>query len=454
MTDYLELAQSVIQQAAQDSSAEIEVIITESRATEIRVDRGEVEKLSQSDSRGMGVRVIEAGRTGYAYTSDFSDESINKTWRMALELAAVATPDEYRTLPEPQPIPDEDLEIWDPTLMDVTTDEKIVLAKRIEQAALDYDPRVVMTNSCTYQDSISHVYLANSKGFVGEYGQTVCVGFLFGFARDEAGGMCSGIGLDVSNYFGQLDAEAIGQEAAQKAVSMLGGQPVATQTGTVILDPVVGAQIVGTLAAALTAEAWQKQRSFLLDKMGQTVANDMVTLMDNGRMKGGLGSAPFDGEGVPTSATRLIDEGVLQNLIYDNYSARKAGVKSTGNAQRSGHTSLPQLGPSNFYMQPGNVTPEEMIKGVDKGFYVLSVMQTGGIDPVTGDCSMAASGLWIENGEVTGPVNGVTIATTLNDFLQNVTQVGSDLRMVPFFGNIGVPTLRVDNVTIGGTGAS
>ncbi|MBZ0291811.1 MAG: TldD/PmbA family protein [Anaerolineae bacterium] len=454
MTNYLELAQAVVKRAAESSSAEVEVIITESRETEIRVDRGEVEKLSQSDSRGMGVRVIEAGRTGYAYTSDFSDESIEKTWRTALELAAVATPDEYRALPEPQPIPDDDLEIWDQSLVEVATDDKIALAKRIERAALNYDSRVVMTNACTYQDGISHMYLANSKGFAGQYGQTVCVGFLYAFARDEAGGMTSGIGLGASNYFSQLDADAIGEEAGRKAVSMLGGQPVATQTGTVILDPVVGAQIVGTLAAALTAEAWQKQRSFLLDKMGQTVASDMVTLMDNGRMKRGLGSAPFDGEGVPTRATRLIDEGVLQNLIYDSYSARKAGVQSTGNAQRAGHRSLPQLQPSNFYMQPGNVTPEEMIKSVDKGFYVLNVMQTGGIDPVTGDCSMAASGLWIENGEIAGPVNGVTIATTLGDFLQNVTQVGSDLRMVPFFGNIGVPTLRIDNVIIGGTNAS
>ena len=125
-------------------------------------------------------------------------------------------------------------------------------------------------------------------------------------------------------------------------------------------------------------------------------------------------------------------------------------MASTGNAQRNGHRSVPSLGPSNFYMQPGSASREEIIAGVEKGLYVLSVMQTGGIDPVTGDCSMGANGLWIENGKIVGPVGGVTIATTLNDFLMNITQVGSDLRMIPFFGNIGVPTLRVDNVTIGG----
>jgi PmbA protein len=177
----------------------------------------------------------------------------------------------------------------------------------------------------------------------------------------------------------------------------------------------------------------------------------MVTLLDNGRMPRGVSSAPFDGEGVPTKATRLIDEGVLQNLIYDSYSARKEGKQSTGNAQRQGHRSTPMLGPSNFYMQPGHLSRDEIIKGVDKGLYVISVMQTGGIDPVTGDCSMGANGLWIENGGIVGAVGGVTIATTLDGFLNNITQVGSDLRTVPFFGAIGVPTLRLDNVTIGGT---
>ncbi len=398
----------------------------------------------------MGVRIIDGGRTGYAYTSDFSDDSIEKTWRTAVELAKVATPDPYRALPDPRPIPDEDLDIWDKKLPEVTTQDKIAFLRRVEQAALDYDPRVIVTQWCTYEDTVEHVHLANSRGFAGEYGRTVVASFLIGVARGDDGVMTNAFGLGVSNFYDDLDPEAIGREAGEKSVSLLGGKPVPTQVGTVVLDPIVGGQVLTALASALSAEAWQKKRSFLLDKMGQHVGSDMVTLMDNGRLKRGLASAPFDGEGVPTSATRLIDEGVLQNLIYDSYSARKAGVASTGNAQRNGHRSVPSLGPSNFYMQPGSASREEIIAGVEKGLYVLSVMQTGGIDPVTGDCSMGANGLWIENGKIVGPVGGVTIATTLNDFLMNITQVGSDLRMIPFFGNIGVPTLRVDNVTIGG----
>jgi PmbA protein len=212
----------------------------------------------------------------------------------------------------------------------------------------------------------------------------------------------------------------------------------------------VSGQILGYLSMALTAEAMQRGRSFLVGKMGQEVGSDKVSLLDNGRLKRGLASAPFDGEGVPTSATRLIDEGILQNVIYDTYTARQDGVASTGNAQRRSHRSLPRLAPSNFYLQPGNLSPDEIVAGVDRGLYVTRIMQTGGTDPITGDCSMGASGLWIENGQLVRPVSGVTVATTLPDLLRNVVAVGSDLRVVPFFGAIGAPTIRVEGVTIGG----
>ncbi|MBN8619646.1 MAG: TldD/PmbA family protein [Anaerolineae bacterium] len=450
MTNYLELAQDVVKRAAA-SGVQAEAIITQDSETQIKVSKGEVEQLSQSSSRGLGVRVIDGGKTGYAYTSDLSEAGVESTWRTALELAAVATPDALRGLPEPHPISSEDLEIWDESLPNIPTSDKIELIKEVERGALDYDPRVILAEFCVYGDNINHVYLANSRGFAGQYGRTVTFAEVMGIARGEDGEMTNAFGLGASNFFRDLNAREIGREAGEKAVSLLGGKPVETQVGTVVLDYFVGAQILAALAQALSAESWQKKRSFLLDRMGQQVGSDMVTLMDNGRLKRGLASAPFDGEGVPTAATRLVDEGVLQNLTYDSYAAAKAGVQSTGNAARAGHRSLPGLGPSNFYMQPGNVSREEIIAGVEKGLYVISVMQTGGIDPVTGDCSMGANGLWIENGKIVGPVGGVTVATTLDGFLNNITQVGNDLRMVPFFGSIGVPTLRVDNVTIGGS---
>lgn len=446
--DYLQLAKDVVAKASA-KGVEAEALIMDELETNIQIGNGEVEKLSQSGSRGLGVRIIDGGRVGYAYTSDFSDDAIEKTWQTAIELAAISTPDEVRTLPDPQPIPDEDLEIWDASLEKVTAEQKIEFLKKVSQAAKDYDERIWIVPMCIYQDAIGKVYLANSKGFAGSYGRTMTVSFLMSIARD-GNEMAEAYGLGASNYFADLNAEEIGREAGQRAIETLHGKPVPTQNCTIVLDPLVAGELLAYLSAAMNAEAMQKGRSFLLDKLGQEVASDKVSLLDNGRMKRGLATAPFDGEGVPTSATRLIDEGIFQNVIYDSYTARKAGVKSTGNAQRGSHRELPKLGASNFYIQPGHKTQQEIIAEVENGMYITRIMQTGGIDPVSGDCSMGAYGLWIENGKLTHPVAGVTIATTLPDFLKNITEVGGDLRVVPFAGAISTPTLRVDNVTVGG----
>jgi PmbA protein len=328
-------------------------------------------------------------------------------------------------------------------------DEKVAFGLAVEKATLDTDPRVVLTNRCTYFDGVSTTYLANSRGFTGSYQKSFAASYIMAIAR-EGDQTTMAFGLGASTHLDDLDAEEIGREAGNKAVSLLGGKPVLTQEGTVVLDPIVTAELVGTLAQALTADAMQRGRSFLLGKVGQDVAADNVSLLDNGRMPRGAGSAPFDAEGVPTGATRLIDEGSLQTVIYDTYSAKKEGGQSTGNASRGSHRSAPSLSASNLYLQPGNQSPEDIIAGVDSGLYVLNTMNVGGINPVSGDYSVAASGLWIEKGELTYPVSEVTIAMPLDQLLHQVKAVGNDLRFVPFAGSIGAPTIRIDGMTIAG----
>jgi PmbA protein len=194
----------------------------------------------------------------------------------------------------------------------------------------------------------------------------------------------------------------------------------------------------------------QKGRTFLLDKMGETIASDNVSVVDNGLLPRGLGTAPFDGEGVPRRATRLIDEGILQAVLHDSYTARKGGVSSTGNATRASHRQPAVLAPSNFYLQPGKLAAEDIIANVDKGLYVLNTMSVGGINPTSGDYSAAARGIWIENGELKAPVNEVTIAAPMSKMLKNISAVGKDLRIVPTMGAIGSPTIRIDGMMIGG----
>jgi PmbA protein len=277
---------------------------------------------------------------------------------------------------------------------------------------------------------------------------------VFATARQEAAlgeaETTLGMGFGGSTHWADMNAESIGREAASIAVRLLGGKPVPTQRATVVFSPLIAAELVDALSQALTGEAMQRGRSFLVGKLGQSVAADNITLIDNGRLPRGLGSAPFDAEGVPTRASRLLDEGVLQAVVYDTYTARKDGRQSTGNARRASHRVVPSPGMTNFYLQPGNLLPEDIIAGVDNGLYVLNTMNVGGINPVSGDYSVAASGLWIENGQLTHPVNKVTIALPLGELLNQIKAIGCDLRFVPFFGAVGAPTIRVDGVVIGG----
>jgi PmbA protein len=446
--DYLQIAQDAVKQA-QAAGAEAEAYLAIGEQSNIQVDRGEVEKLSHAGSKGLGIRVIKDGQMGYAYTSDFSPDSIAQTTEAALTLAEVADSDEHRFLPNPQPLPDEDLQIYDPTIEAISMAEKVAFAKAVEAAALAADERIMMTNRATYIDSISRVYLVNSKGFASSFEHSFAGAYVMAIAQQEEE-RATAFGLGVSTRWEELDAQKIGADAGQKAARLLGGRAVPTQKATVVYDPFAAVGLIGALARALTAEAMQRHRSFLIGKMGQNVASDVVTLLDNGRLPHGLASRPFDDEGNPTTATRLIDEGVLQAVLYDTYTADKDGAQSTGNAARGSHRQPPNLAPSNFYLQPGHQTPEEIIAGVEKGLYVVDTMNTHSINPVSGDYSVSAKGFWIENGQLSSPVNEVTIALPLAELLQNVKAVGNDLTFLPFGGSIGSPTIRVDGVMIGG----
>lgn len=446
--DYLELARDMMSKASA-GGAEAEAIIIESQTTNIEVGRGQVEQLSQAVSKGLGLRVIEGGRVGYAYTSDFGPESLEETGQAAQALAQSADADQFRALPETKPVPEEELEIFDPDFEGVTTEAKVEFLLTVERTALAYDPRVVASVRCVYQDGLARVYLANSRGFSGWYQRSGGGSFIMAVARDEEG-QTMGTGFDASVFYRELDPEKIGREAGRKAVEILGGKPVETQEISVVMDPTVGAEFLAFLAQALTAEAMQRGRSFLIDKMGATIGTELVNLVDNGRLRRGLASAPFDGEGVPTTLTRLIKAGVLERVIYDTYTARKDGISSTGNAGRGSHRSLPSLGPTNFYLEPSDTPPEEIMAGVERGLYVTNTMGLAGINPVSGDYSVGASGLWIEHGQLTKPVTAVTVAATMLDMLGRLTAVGNDLRFVPMFGSVGSPTIRIDGMVVAG----
>jgi PmbA protein len=448
--DFLKLAEKVVESASR-GGAQAEAVVMHSQETMIRVHAGEVQELSRADSRGLGLRVINDGRMGFAYTSDFSESALETTLRAAVALANSADRDEFRTLPPRQDsvVSAEELKIYDGELTRRNVDEKIALALAVEKAALDYDRRIVATIRCSYHDDLSHVYLVNSEGFSGSYERTGVVAYLRAVASDEDD-QTSGTGFGWSVCYADLDAEEIGAEAARRAMQVLGGKPVSTQQSTVIMDPFVGTEFLSFLATALTAEAMQRGRSFLMGQVGEKIASEGVNLVDDGRLVGGLASAPFDGEGVSTSCTHLIAGGRLERVLYDSYTAKLDGAASTGNAQRGSYRSLPHPAPTNLYLAPTSTSVEELIGSVERGLYMTSTMNTGGINPVNGDYSVGASGLWVEKGEIVKPVTEVTVAGNMLEMLASVEGVAQDLRFVPVAASVGAPTMVVEGMTIAG----
>ncbi|HHW45006.1 MAG TPA: TldD/PmbA family protein, partial [Desulfotomaculum sp.] len=234
---------------------------------------------------------------------------------------------------------------------------------------------------------------------------------------------------------------------ARRAVRMLGARPVATRRAAVILEPYVATGFLGLLGPGLTAEAVQKNRSPFAGKVGQQVASTMVTVLDDGAMAGGIASAPFDGEGVPTGRTVLIEGGVLKGFLHNTYTAARDGVQSTGNGVRGSFKSTPEVGTTNFFIQPGTVSPEQLIRDTASGLYVTEVMGMHTANPISGDFSVGAAGILIENGQLTRPVRGVAIAGNLLELLNHVDGVAGDLT---FFGGRGSPTIRVARMSISG----
>ena len=257
----------------------------------------------------------------------------------------------------------------------------------------------------------------------------------------------TGFALDYNLKYKHLDAIKIGNLAAERAVRMLGAKPVATAKVAVVLDPYIVTGFLGLLGSALTAEAVQKGRSLFAGKTGRNVASKQITIIDDGTKPDGIASAPFDGEGVATSKTVLIQAGVLQGYLHNIYTAAKDGVTSTGNGIRSSFKSNPEVGTTNFYIEPGKIAPADLIKDITAGLYLTEVMGMHTANPISGDFSLGAAGIWIENGKLTKPVRGVAIAGNVMDLLKSVDAIGSDLQ---FYGGKGAPTLRVSQMTVSG----
>ena len=426
---------------------EAEIFLSSSSSLKIDVLDGKVESADEIRDTGCSIRVIKDKRLGFAYTSDFDETVLEETVEQALENAKSAEADEFNSLPinptTPSPI---DLDLFDPKIAKTAVKEKIGLALRIEESAYKTDPRVKKTEKANYSDSEGEIWIVNSHGLESNFKYNYCGGHADVIA-EQNGGMEAGFGIDFVKKFDDLKPENIGREAAERAAGMLGAKPVPSQKLPLVLDPFVGTQLLEVLASALSSDAVQKGRSLFADRLGNEVGSEILSVIDNGRLPKGLVSAPFDGEGVPTQETKLVENGILRNLFYNTYTANKGRTRSTGNAVRASFMAIPGIGHTNLYIAAGSQSARDLIRSVNKGLYVQRVMGIHTANPISGDFSIGAMGFLIENGERTIPVRGITIAGNLIDMLKSIEAVGSDLR---FITNVGSPTLLISGIAIGG----
>lgn len=442
-----QLAKRLVQRARRRGAQQAEALVEIGRQSSVRVRDGEIEDLTQSTSKGVGLRVLKNKRLGFAYTSDFQPASLDAFVDRALALADAAAPNPYNGLPARKdlgtPSPPEHL--FDPKVADLPADWKIKTALEVEKAGRSVDPRIATFDSVGAGDHVTETYVVSSEGASAGYSGTYVYLYAVPVASDGQQHQTA-YWSDYRRYLDDLDsAEAIGKEASRRALRMLGARKVKSRKVPVVFDPTMAGSFIASVAHAANGDSVYKKSSVLAPLLGKQIAAEGVTIVDDGLMDRGLGTSPVDGEGVACRVTPIVERGVLKSFLYDSLTARKAKAKTTGNAMR-GYSSLPYIGPNNLRLEPGSAPPEEIIKGVKQGLYVTAMLGRGA-DIVTGDYSRGANGLWIENGELAYPVQEVTVAGNLLQMLKSIDAIGSDLQ---FRSSILAPTIRFAELTVAG----
>jgi PmbA protein len=447
-TGLKDIAVDVVNRAIKAGATSADAIARDGNEFSTSVRMGEVETLKESGARALGLRVFAGKRAAATYTSDFSREGVERLISSAIDLARATSEDPDGGLPEASQFGSlkQELDLYYDDVYSLSTADRIDYARRAEAAAMSADPRITNSEGGSFDAATGYKVLANSLGFVGEYRRSYCSVSAVPIAQAEGSAMQRDYWYSASRTLQKLDSpEAVGRTAAERTLRRLGARKVPTQKVPVVFDPMVSRSLIDHIFDAVNGDAIYRHASFLAGKLGEQIAGENITIIDDGTMVGGFGSSPFDGEGVPTRRTVVVERGVLKSYLLNTYTARKLKLETTGNAAR-GLTGNPGIGGGNFYLQPGGRPPHEIIRDIRSGLYVTEFLGFG-VNLVTGDFSRGASGLWIENGEFTFPVEEITVAGNLKAMLRNVSMIGSDLE---FRSSIAAPTLRIEGMTVAG----
>ncbi len=442
--DLQQLADRIVAQAK--PGEQIEAYISRGGETSVRVYEGEVEHFVSAQSESVGIRVVSEGRTGYAYAGTLDESVLHEVLAEARDNVAFGTPDEYAGLAEPDGVAIVPQELWNDELAAFPTARKIELAKELEKLTLATDSRV-RVDDANYDDAYGETAFATTTG-IRTYGKENGCYVSVGTLADDGDETQTGFGFSVGRTPSQFDLARAAREAADRATRLLGAVKPQSKRTTVVLDPYVTAQFLRVLSSSFSGENVQKGRSFFAERLGEVVANPMITLIDDPTNSLAYSATDIDGEGLAARRNVLIENGVLKMFLHSSYSARRGKTTSTGNAVRGGGT--PGVSCLAMQLVPGTKSQQELIADVDDGVLIQMVQGLhSGVNPISGDFSTGASGLLINNGQVGAPVREFTIASTLQKMLLDVVAIGGDVDWLPMSAN-GM-TLVIRDVTLSGS---
>ncbi len=431
---------------AQSAGTQAELYLSSGEDRSLSRREGERDGVEAAESAGAGVRVLRDGRAGFAAAGGADLAAIKELYARALEQLPHAEPDARRNLPGPQPAPGDAAlaeTLWDEALFTAPWDKVETRLKEAEAAAAA-QPHVSKIMRVEYAESRGHVVVAGTSGlFASERGASASVSLVV--SAESGQEIQLGEGYRSERRASSLDYAAAGREAGRRASSLLGAGRIKGGKRSVLFEPWIGVEFLELLAELLSADEVQGGRSLLAGKLGQSVASPFVTLRDDPRRPGGLGSSRFDDEGLPTRDKAMIEKGILREYFHDSTTAARDGLIPNGCAYRGSYAGLPGPGASNLYLAPGSGTRDALIADTKSGLLVAEVLGMHMVDPVSGAFSVGVSGLSIVKGRVSAPVKGAMLSGNLIELLSRVDGVASDLT---FQGSLGAPTFRVSSLDV------
>lgn len=456
MADYdvdtlMSVASDVVERAKRAGADVAEVALEESAHLSAKVRLGEPELVEEAGSRALGLRVMRGQQVAVTHTSDLSADGLERLIQDALELAELAQADPCAGPPDSallsRPEQHADLDLFDPDMNRLDAKQALAMAKRAEDAALKVDSRLVNSEGASVSRWAGVSVLVTSGGFCGASRDTYTSISVSPVGAEPDGKKRVGSYWSARRHLADLlDPEEVGVIAAQRTLDKLGARKVPTQEVPVIFDPDAGRSILGLLAGCITGGAVWRRASYLADREHSQIGSELLTVVDDPLLPRAPGSRPFDGEGLLSRRHVVVERGKLNMFLLDTYSARKLGRESTGNASR-GESGGVGCSPTNFYMEPGDITPEALLASTDRALYVTSMMGSG-FTAITGDFSRGASGFWIEGGQRAYPVEEVTISQNLDNMLKGIDCVANNLDRRT---SVTAPTFRIAHMTVAGS---